>query len=81
MADSNPTIVEALDFLRSLTGDACSLIKEERDVIVATIEGEPERISDVSARLAKGRKYLRDLDKVYEAAEDVCCDACERGGA
>jgi hypothetical protein len=76
--NDNPTIVELIDFLRTLTGDATSLLKEDREVIEATIRGAPERISDVAARLAKGRKYLRDLDELYEAAEDVCCDACEQ---
>ena len=80
MKDANPTIPELFDFITRLTGDACSLIKEDRAVIVATIDGAQERIADVAARLAKGREYLRDLDKLYEAAEDVCCDACERAG-
>ena len=80
MAESNLTIIETIDFLRALTGDAGSLLKENRRVVENTIKGAPERIADVAARLAKGRKYLRDLDELYEAAENVCCDVCERAG-
>jgi hypothetical protein len=76
--DKDPTIVQMLDALRALTGDACSLIKEDRAVLVATVKGAPERLTDVASRLAQGRVHLRSLDKLYEAAEDVICAACER---
>jgi hypothetical protein len=77
----NPTMRELHDFIDALSGDVCSLIKEDREVLIATAKGAPERISDVAARIHQGRKYLRSLDELYEAAEDVCCDACERAGA
>jgi hypothetical protein len=79
--DDNPTLKEMNDFICLLNNDATSLILEDREVLTATVKGTPERLTDVTSRLAQGRKHLRSLDKLYEAAEDVCCDACERAGA
>lgn len=73
MSNDNPTMKELNDFIRALTGDACSLIKEDRDVMVATQKGAPERFSEVAARLQKGRKYLRALDEIFEGAEKRIC--------
>jgi hypothetical protein len=78
--DYNPFIKEVPDFIRALNGDVCSLIKEDRDALIATVKGAPERLTDAASRLAQGRIHLRSLDKLYEAAEDIICDACERAG-
>jgi hypothetical protein len=32
--DYNPIIKEVPDFIRALNGDACSLIKEDREVLI-----------------------------------------------
>jgi hypothetical protein len=79
--DYNPIIKEVPDFIRALNGDACSSIKEDREVLISTVKAAPERLTDVASRLAQGRVHLRSLDKLYEAAEDIICDACERAGA
>jgi hypothetical protein len=76
--DDNPTIVEIIGFLRALTDDACSLIRADWATLMATVDGAPERFSDVSARIAQGRRYLRSLDRLFDGAEDRICDAAER---
>jgi hypothetical protein len=57
--DYNPIIKEVPDFIRALNGDACSLIKEDREVLIAAVKGAPERLTDVASCLAQGRVHLR----------------------
>jgi hypothetical protein len=75
---NNPTMRELDDFIGALTGDVCSLIKEDFAVLVATVKGAPERLSDVAERIQQGRVYLRKLDELYAAADDRICAAAER---
>jgi hypothetical protein len=76
--NDNPTMKEVDDFLRELTGDVFSLVKEDFAVLMATVKGAPERLSDVAERIKRGRIYLRSLDYLYEAADNKICSAAER---
>jgi hypothetical protein len=76
--DHNPTMSELIEFISALTGDVCSLIKADYATLAATVTGAPERLSDVAERFQQGRGYLRSLDKLFEAADDVICAAAER---
>jgi hypothetical protein len=78
MNDNSPTIGQIIDDLRAVTADAISLIKQDPAVIVATIEGAPERITNVAKRLADGRNMLDRLDELFVAAEDLLCNIAER---
>jgi hypothetical protein len=75
---NNPTMKELDDFIRALTGDVCSLITEDFAVLVATVKGAPERLSDVAERIQRGRVYLRNIDELYAATDDRICAAAER---
>ena len=65
--DDNQTLKELNDFICLLNNDAASLILEDREVLIATVKGAPERLTDVTSRLAQGRKHLRSLVELYEA--------------
>jgi hypothetical protein len=74
------TIAETIEFLRVLAGDTCSVLKADCATIMATIEGAPERFSDLAERIYNGRGHLRDLDKIFVAAESRIISTFEHGG-